>query len=71
MTHKIPGSRLVEIPAEHIDYAKLVVERVGIVRACEVLGTSKIALLGVLARGAAMPGTGAILAIAYSRREAA
>jgi hypothetical protein len=71
MTHVTRDKRLVEIPTEHREYAQVVIERIGIIRACELIGVSRVALLGVIARGEGMPGTAAIFERAYSRRQAA
>jgi hypothetical protein len=63
--------RLVEIPQEQRAYVQELVERVGIVRATEILNLGRTAVLGIAARGWAMAGTAALLREAYRRRNEA
>jgi len=63
--------RLVEIPAEHLAYLRDIVDRRGIPGACRILGVGRVALLGAIARGHAMPGTAALIREAIRRKDAA
>lgn len=68
MPYDAHDARLVEIPPEHVEYLRDVIERRGVIRAAKLVGVGRTALLGVMARGTALPGTAALLREAMRRR---
>ena len=63
--------RLVNVDPSHQRQLAELVEHEGITRAISMTGLGRVALLGILARGAAMPGTCALLREFIREREAA
>lgn len=66
LTHR--AQRTVAIEVEHLAHVQQLIERVGLVRACKILGLSRTAILGMIGTGRGMAGTASLLREALSRR---